>query len=265
MVETPALLSRPPAYVGMATTALVLGCVGIVLPGIGVLIGIVAIILGIIAVTHKTTHFVPALIGIITGAIAIMWSILAVFLVVHFFSTSHSLFPPSARDDAVTAQENERKDFGVGETAKMGPIDFKVTSYERNYQLPVIDAKNSDLPVEVLPNQSEYYTGTPIAEADAEYVLVEASASINHSASLGDDDFSYGNFELNNVAPYSYSGPNKYDVDSQNRPIRYVFRIRKGSDTLVMSHQLRIYKHISIIVGTEGMPQDLFTYTLKVL
>jgi hypothetical protein len=256
MVETPALIPSQPVRKSTATVALVLGLVGIFIPYVGVILGILAIIFGIIALRNKTTSVAPAIIGIVAGAVAILVTVLVITLLSLF--SGHSPFASSDRDRAVTAQINEQKDFTLGETAKIGPIDFTVTKVTPNYQPTADETDSGATPNEIIPDSSlSTYSnvGSSIDEADAEYVVVDATQTDNGKLSLGDYDKQTQSMTLNNVMPIDYS--------SKGGTLRYVYRIRKTNDSLVMRYDVTIWKSISPIVGTEGAPRQDLTYTIK--
>lgn len=267
MVGASTVISRPPVYVGTASAALVLGIVGIIVPGIGFILGILAIIFGSIALRRKTSRKASAIVGTVLGGIAIIWSVLVMSLFVFF--AGHQLFGPSERDNAVTAQINEKKSFAVGETAKMGPIDVTITSVERHYTPTAeeVTLAKGNNPKEVVPGGSEYNYGTVLDESEVEYVRVAGTVRLNGSPFLGDNDLELASMHLNNVLSYAYSGGldgYKYETTfpKDAAPFTDIFRIRKGSKTLTLTRYVYIWKTIYPIVGTEGAPQASLTYTM---
>ncbi|HEY8886762.1 MAG TPA: hypothetical protein VIM31_04695 [Candidatus Microsaccharimonas sp.] len=267
MIETPALISRPPVKGTLATTALILGIVGIVVPIVGIILGILAIIFGIIALKQKTTHSIPAIIGIITGGIAILWGVVLILLISVFASHSFSLLPASDRDLAVTAQLNAQKNFKLGETAKIGPMDVTITKFERNYTLTPAEAQlaKGTPPSEVVPNTAGYDHSVPIDESDAEYVKVEGTAMLNDSQSLGDFSANVSSMELNNVEPYIFNdGLGRFHQLTSQDPttVVYVYRVRKDSPQLTLKYETIIFTSVLLFVGTEGAPSKQLTYTI---
>jgi lipopolysaccharide export LptBFGC system permease protein LptF len=262
MVETPALIPSQPVHKSTATVALVLGIVGIFIPFIGVILGILAIIFGSIALRKKTTSVAPAVVGIVTGAVAILVTAIVIGLITFFMG--HPLFVPSDRDRAVTAMINEKKDFGVGETATIGSNDVTITNVERNYTPTADEQKQSkyDNPVEATgdPNTLSNYrqdTGTDIDETDAEYVVVKGTTARNQSLDLEDGGFSISDWRLNKVRPY-YTAPAVGDSSG----FSIIYRIRKDADKLVLKGDITIFTSVSPIVGTEGAPRKTLTYSI---
>jgi len=262
MTETPSLTPAQPDHKGIATAALIIGIAALFIPVAGIVLGIVAIVLGAIALKRKTLLKSSAIIGIVSGGVAIIWSAILIAFLSLFAGSFLSL--PNDRDRAVTAQISEKKDFTVNETAKLGPVDFKVTKVERDYVPTSEEAKVTVFPKEA--TYSEKYTSpVRIADEDAEFVLVEASVTRNGSQPLGDRDFQLKDIELNGVEPFIYDRSDLMTkfVGPDTVKLHHVYRIRNGSDELTLRHAVSIYKKVSSIVGTEGMPTEYLIYTIK--
>jgi len=271
MVETPALISRPPVHSGIATAARVRGIGGIFMPLVGALLGVLAIVFGIIALMKKTSRHGAAIAGIIAGSFAILVTVFLIVLVQLIPWGSFSLFPSSGRDALVAAQTNEKKDFKIGETAKIGPMDVKITKVSRGYSPTAADLEVMKLmkaPYEVAMSGNRSDPGVPLAEEETEYVFVEGTARLNGSPALGDDDTNVSKFKLNNVGMYIYNGNTKgssrrVSVQSETAyPVTFMFRIRKDNPTLTLTYVDTIWKSISPIVGTEGAPRAALKYTI---
>jgi hypothetical protein len=268
MEQTPAPFLRPRVHTGLATASLITAIVGLFIPFAGIVMGIVAIILGAIALHHKTSSTVPAIIGIVIGAFAIVFGAIIIVLISLFTGGIPTV--ASARDTAVTAQINEQKDFTLHDTIRMGPIDVKIADVQRNYT-PTADEVASTKgvkPAEIVSADSTYPQTTTLNENEVEYVKVEGTVQVNGRTYLGDDDLELANTTLNNVLPYTYVGGldgyrNSTTAPTTAAPFTYVFRIRKGSDALVMQRSVSIWKKISAIVGTEGMPRAQLVYTIS--
>lgn len=266
MVETPALISRPPVYTGLAIAALVLGIISMLVPLLGVVTGIVAIIFGITALVKKTSARGISIAGIILGGIAFVGNV-GIILLLSLIFGGHFSLPPSTRDNQVAAQVNEKKDFTSNETIKMGPIDVKITNVQRNY---VLTADDNMLGTKG-GSKGMLYSNTQndpvLSEDQVEYVLVEGTEQINKSPFLGDDDIELSDMMLNNTSPYVYKGGlDEYRYPSASPvtavPFSFIYRIEKGSESLTLERSVTIWAKVSAIVGTEGMPRKTLTYTI---
>ena len=262
MTETPSLTPAQPDHKGIATAALIIGIAALFIPVVGIVLGIVAIVLGAIALKRKTRLKSSAIIGIVSGGVAILWSAILIAFLSLFAGSFLSL--PNDRDRAVTAQISEKKDFTVNETAKLGPIDFKVTKVERNY-VPTLEEDKAKIYPKESTHGEKYTPPVRIPDDEAEFVLVEATVTRNGSESLGGDDYQFKDIELNGVEPFIYDRSDlmrkTYGPDTVS--LRHVYRIRKGGDDLTLRHAVSIYKKVSSIVGTEGMPTEYLIYTIK--
>ena len=262
MTETPAQTPAQMDHKGIATAALIVGIAGVFIPVLGIILGIVAIVLGSIALKRKTILKSSAVIGIVAGGIAIFWSAILIAVASLFAGSFLSL--PNDRDRAVIEQVNEKKDFNSSETAKLGPVDFKVTKVQRDYVPTSEEARVTIFPKESTYNE-KYTPPVRIADEDAEFVLVEATVKRNGSQPLGDRDFQLKDIELNGVEPFIYDRSDlmtKYG-GPDSVTLHHVYRIRKGSDELTLRHAVSIYEKVSSIVGTEGMPTEYLIYTIK--
>lgn len=251
-----------------ATASMILGIISVVFIFIGIIPAIIAIIFAIISLNRKTPRRGQAIAGLATGILAIISSIGFISLMSYIISTNpfDGLLSKggSDRKELVEARINAKKDFAVGETARMGVIDLKVTSVERNHiatQDEVLTFKK-DLP------QEETATGelAPIGENVAEYVVVKGTVVGNGNVALGDSDADIRHMSLNNVkAVYQEGGYGKYAKAGSAKPAEfvYIYRIRKGSETLTLQQTVTIWKAVSTVVGTEGMPREELTYTLR--
>jgi|GEM_PF-4888774 len=271
MVENQPLMSRSLTQSGIATVALVLGIVSIFMPFLGIILGILAIIFGSIALHRKTTHRGPAITGIITGAVGFLGNI-GLIMIITFVAGGNFSLPASDRDTAVAAQISEKKDFTSDQTVTMGPIDINITNVQRDY-VPTpeqVAALKGNNPNEIVPGDSRYKrgAGVEIPEDDAEYVLVQGTVQENGSPYLGDYDLRLDDdVFLNNVAPYDFAsdlGGTRNNPAAPTAPtdFSYVFRIRKTTGPLVLTREVSIWKKISWIVGTEGMPRADLVYTI---
>jgi len=251
-----------------ATTSMVLGLVALVFIIVGIIPAIIAIIFAIISLRRKTPRRPQAIVGLITGILAIIWSIGAFSLLNYVISTNpfEGLLANggSSRREQVEARIAAKKDFAVGETARMGVFDLKVTSVERNHiatQDEVLQFEK-DLPKEEFLGKES----VPIGENVAEYVIVKGTVVGNGNVPLGDHDADMRHMMLNNVeAIYSEGGYGKYAKTGSSDPVEFlhIYRIRKGSETLTLQKSVSIWKAVSNIVGTEGMPREELTYTLR--
>jgi len=274
MVETPAPISRTPVYTGMATASLVLGIVGIIFPFIGLILGILALIFGIVALRHKTTHHVPAIIGIITGGVAVVSTIALIGLLQLLAGgnfNSINPFGPNDRDKAVTELLNAEKDFKLGETAQIGTSDVLITKFERNYvptAAELAERTTKSRPLEY-PTDDKYASGNSLTEDEVEYVLIQGQAKANGRRNLGDGSVNFYKLNLNYVAPYTID---QKGVDPTDDPVTgpkdgyssftLLYRIRSNSSRLTLSYFYTFFKSVSPIVGTEGAPRASINYTI---
>jgi hypothetical protein len=260
MVEK--LVGTTKTHAGIATAALVIGLVALLAPLADIVLGIVAVILGIVALRLHSTRMKSAIAGIITGGFAIFIGIMIALTVSLVFKTS-------PRDVDVTNQINQQKDFKIGETAKIGPMDVIITQVDRNY-VPTA-AETLEMNKGIPPREGGTMTditdqSVTLDESDVEYVRVEGTAKLNGDPSLGDNDTDLASFELNNVLPFLFSDkldPSYFVLDTKTpTDISYVYRIRKDSSKLTLSYDVLIYTRILAIVGTEGAPTKSLTYTI---
>jgi hypothetical protein len=251
----------------VATTALVLSIIGLVLilvPYLGPLVALVALIFAIIA-RVKTPKARFALPGLILSIIALVVGLVVTVLI--SVASSYFLFgntnSNAQREQAAQVQRDEPKEITlrVGETATLGPFDFRLIRIERNYTL----AEGEDGP-RITPSENagtrENPYGKRIPEAEAEYVLIEAKVTSNGSNDIG-SDYSR-DLELNNVP--LFEGTDALSEQAKDdRPERYIFRIRQGAAKLTLKYDTTIRPFSHPIFGTEGVPTELLTYRLELI
>jgi len=224
----------------IATTALVIGISGIVLtiiPYAGIILGILAILFAIVAKNKKAN----AIIGLILGIISIVVGIISTLLVLWILNGS-SLFD-TTRSDAVTAQVNEKKNFTINETAKIGPVDYKVTRVERNA------------------------SGSTV---NTEWIVITATATLNGSPELGTID-DLGDIKLNGLSSSDYEStyPDEGKEYSATVPTTYEYTFKSArsaralKDPLVLTYTTRIAKTDSPLFGSEGAERAKLTYTIS--
>jgi uncharacterized membrane protein len=251
--------------------SMILGIAGIVFVVIGIIPAILAIIFASISLKNKTTRKPQAIIGLITGIFAIIWSIIVISIAslilsgdglnLNTFDQAGGTYQSQVED-----RINEKKNFAAGETARMGTIDLKVTSVDRNYTPAANEAVQ---PGDRLPKEDQATPGvknTAIAESDAEYVLVRGTVVGNRSEPLGDSDADTSYLTLNNVDPIFTRGGYRTNVktaSSIETEFYHVYRIRQGSDSLILQNNVSIYTAILPIVGYEGAPTKELVYTLR--
>lgn len=157
--DTPASSNGPTN--GLAIAALVVGIVAVIsgwAPFWGLIVGAAAVVLGIIALKKKTGKGM-AIAGIITGAIAAIWSLVVTILfVIVLVGGAAAVGTVQQAAEQATAENqaliDSKKDFAKGETANFADkFEVKVTDTEQGY------------------NPGEYY----VAEDGNQYVRVNVS------------------------------------------------------------------------------------------
>lgn len=254
-----------------AIVSLILGTIGILFVFIGIVPAILAIVFAIVSLHRQTTRRPQAIIGLITGILAIILNFVMIVLASYFIlgnGLAVNIFDQggSARQLQVKERMSEEKDFAAGETARMGTIDLLVTSVKRDYIPTDAEAVQSG---DRLPKEDQTTPGVKdmaIAESDAEYVLVRGTVVGNRNQPLGNSDADTSYISLNNVDPIYIRGGygnNEKTASSIETEFYHVYRIRKGSDSLVLQNNVSIYTAILPIVGYEGAPTEDLVYTLR--
>lgn len=254
----------------LANAALTLGIIGLVVPlvayiflfltmgAFAMIIVVLGIVAGIIATNlgrrsrRTDKHSKGGQAGIVTGIISIVigiFNVMAIGLIALLLGyLSGSLTGPNSARSASIAQIAEQKVFGIGEVAHIGAWDLDVTKVTRDYQ-PT--AK------EYIPDSAIYATDNHVDE----YVLVEGTLTPNgkHAAVYLEPE----SLQLNNSYGI-YSGlDGLWGKSNTASSFRGVFKIEKTSQPLKLMYDVTVYKNISLIVGTEGMPREQLTYTLQ--
>lgn len=260
---------QPAPHKDYAVTSMVLGLVGLFFIVIGIIPAIIAIILGTISLRNKTPRKPQAIVGVVAGGLAILTTFGAIALV--SLLIAHNPFENllssggSDRRALVEARIAAKKDFAVGETARMGVFDLKVTDVVRNYVPTAEETKSYDadsFPREDAPNKKY----AALAESEVEYIAVSGTVVGNSNPPLGDDDADMRHIELNYVDAFQQDGGYAKGAktgSSTPTEFRFIYRIRSGSDKLVLRNNVTIWKSISNIVGTEGMPRVGLSYSLR--
>lgn len=139
------------------------------------------------------------------------------------------------------------KTFSQSETAVIDTLRFNIASVERDV---AVDQTQADECAGIRSNML-----TPLAEADAMYVLIKANFEQGKSTfskpSHADGDVK--NFELNDLKPCMIT------VDGST--VEYLYRV-PNNEPLVLTNLLSVYTAINPIFGTEGAPTEAFTYTI---
>ena len=229
--------------------------VAFVMLSIAVVIGVTGLILALtakrIARANKARRA-----GTVTNIITIAWAIIAlggfaVIAVAGFLFQGGASTSTGARA-ASEAQINEPNTFAPGETAHIGAWDVKITKVTRDYQ----------------PTAEEYTPGrtskSGLTDTNDEFVVVEGTKTPN-----GKTEAVYlegGYLELNGSR--TLPEDKKFLSSTKNAAadtydFRFIFRIEQGSEALTLTYPVTVYKAISPIVGTEGMPREEVVYTLK--
>jgi uncharacterized membrane protein len=255
----------------LPVAAMILGIISLVVPIIGIVTAILAILFAVVALHRKTPYKNFAVTGIVTGILGIVYGIVVIALITLLITHppfGNILFPTGGtRTALVNAQAAERKDFKIGETAKIGAMDINITTVERNYaptaeEIRVIGI--SALPTEYNRKGSVYDQGTILTDDQVEYVRVAGNMKLNGSEELGGLGY-ISDIQLNNVLPVLFNGKSTgYNINLSNdpTPINFVYRIKKDSPSLVLKYVDTVYTSISWLVGTEGAPTKRFTYTI---
>lgn len=140
-VPTPQPSTSPSTTNGLAIAAMIVGIVAFIsgwLPFWGLVAGAAAIVLGIIAL-KKPTGKGMALIGIITGGLAALSSLVFTVLFVIALAAGGAAVNQAQNelnDQNAQTQDmlDAKKDFTKGETAQFGTLEVKVNSVQRDYK-----------------------------------------------------------------------------------------------------------------------------------
>ncbi len=139
----------PQAATGIGIAGMIVGIVAFLSGWIaiwGFLVGATAVVLSIIALKKSPANKAFGIVGIITGAIGAVTSIIfTIFWILAFtlaavgtgaaIDASKTISDTlSAQDAASQAQIDAKKDFGKGTTARFGTFDVKVNSVNANYK-----------------------------------------------------------------------------------------------------------------------------------
>lgn len=233
--------------------SLIVGIISIVVAWfwmIALPLAVLAIVLGVIG-HRKQKENRMWVAGVATGSIGIVFSVVAagLWLLLSGFMAQAGDTPYST---AVDELRNSQTSFNQNETAKFGPIDVKVVSVE--------DA-----------NQTA--TGKDVV------VTLKVSASKNPVGDGVQGDDWTGNLaamELNGKAPSSVDFPDSKtgympgmrDLDEDGpQTVVLTYRVYTpdvqpaGENTL--KYDATYFTKVSWLVGTEGMPHEGITYTIK--
>lgn len=294
VVETPQLQGKTVSYVPV----IVLAAVAIALllvPLLNVALAVTALILAIrarrknarLGDTTKLGHFTVVLSSVATGiavistaTVIIVGSINGLPQLAGIISTvSDSAQKNSDYGERVAAYEAKNKTFSVGQTMQYGPVDVTAVGVVRNYQPSA----------EVIAYLDKRYEGDSADQdrgyslANGEYVYVTVKASYDASREGADRvTFDSSNFvEMLNGAQLDDASALMYWVGDTAQPLgrldtsivktikaggehqlTYLYKIPAGSTATPLTYDVGYYTRVSSIVGTEGMPTKLATYSL---
>jgi hypothetical protein len=258
-VQTKAVTPQPYSGKRLATAGFILGIFGIILNIAGMVPAILAIVFGIITLTRKTPYVIRAVMSIILGCIGVVVSIIAgIFIlgsIIGMVQQHTATNAPFLSTPITGAQQqvDEKKNFTINETAKVGPYNYKVLRVVPDYTLaPSQTSTPLPYPTEfyhrIDPSTGQY--GTIIKPGDAEFVFVNVDISRNDSPDLNDSSV----MQLNNVGPMVHPA-------TATGQVEYIFRIRKATQ-LTLTIQNTITTASLFLVGSEGAPQVTLTYTM---
>jgi hypothetical protein len=251
--------SKAPAPVqggnGLAIAALVVGIVAFVFgwtPFFGFLAGATAVVLGIIALKKRLNKGM-SIAGIITGGLAVLWSIVMTILFVisiAIIGTAGVAYEGALKDangalSQYTAENkaliDAKKDYKKGETATFGHYEVKVNNVKRDY----------------VPEESYYQAGD-----GKEYVVVSVTVKnlSDDTQSISTYDFTLNEEGVLNDASLFVDVEPTFDGGSLTSKAsltgNIVFEVTKGADGLKLQYETSVY---DINAGVKNL-----VYTLEI-
>lgn len=182
--------------------------------------------------------------------------------------------------------ESAPKNFAASETAQIGPYDVTVTNVQRNYtpsaaEQTSIDAlKKSSSRSKISGKSASLLYGFGIPESSAQYLKISFSARTNQAREVVYDRLtsaksidwiqSFAYAEVQGYRPLAVQPAALEDAlkpaeakTAQGLPMSLLYRIDATAQDTTLKYTQSVYSRVSGIVGTEGMPSQTFTYTIR--
>lgn len=254
----------------LSLVATIIGAVGFFLaliPYVGIVLGLIAIVLSLIA-RKKSGSRVTWIAGLTLGILSLVAGLFLTLILSLLFSGPLTGIGErnQAREAALQQIEERGTTFTSDETALITAYNVEVLSVERDLPRPEGERLNDD-PAEIIDNGQEYPRGdvVEIPEAEAEYVRVVLRITPSGEEDLERlfESVNFSALELNNTRFFERESGRVEGIEEPTE-VSLLYRIRQ-SDELQLTLTESVFTKELFIVGTEGAPRQLITYTINIV